>query len=58
MMSAILILSTPSKFAVRAFTTSGVSRRATTNLAMSGNVFEKGDKGKILVLGGSGKYKV
>jgi len=30
------------------------SRRSTTNLAMNGNVFEKGDKGKILVLGGSG----
>lgn len=50
-MFAIFQLST-----VKAFTTSATARavRKSTNLAMTGNVFEKGDKGKILVLGGSG----
>ena len=67
MVSTIFLLNLPSNF-VSAFTLSStpfsmkvktntnvVSSRISTNLSMTGNVFEKGDKGKILVLGGSGK---
>lgn len=66
MVSTIFLLNLPSNF-VSAFTLSStpfsmkvktntnvVSSRISTNLSMTGNVFEKGDKGKILVLGGSG----
>ena len=57
-MFAILQLSTSSNL-VKAFTAPSITTRVvrkSTALAMNGNAFEKGDKGKILVLGGSGTY--